>query len=554
MAFRNQRKSTHSGPPLVVEPILSASNLSAAPNPQRRNRPHPVQRNQTPWYGWIPHHPAALLPVMAGDIIQKLAEVLATGLPGPPAGVRPLLVELFGGRYHRRHFVESAIRDAYKLASDGDDEGVPFAGLIHPDNPPSGPYGGTSVVWFPTKEHGSLLSFVVGTRGLSPDEGILTRPGHRRRLVALRQHLASHGIVTWTKPDPAALGVSVPKNVRARFSGFERALQRYGSETYACALVPREPQEARVVVQAFMDLYAFERGWDVLKEWQSEYDQLLGELREGWLSSPKAEEIHELLRRRRFVILQGAPGTGKTRMAEDLRSRYFDGRGMTVQFHPAVTYEDFVVGLAPDVTSGTLHFTTRTGWLVTAAQNAKEAPFLLVIDEINRADLGRVLGEAIYLFEPGEVGGERARRIRLPHPVDGVSEFQLPSNLYVIATMNTADRSIAALDIAVRRRFAYVTMHAERSVIAAQQLNRAVSAFDRIADVFIEHAPEDALNLLPGHAYFLAKDDAELCERFRYELVPLLDEYLRQGLLGSAQSELAAVRDAIQDDVGPGRV
>ncbi len=221
---------------------------------------------------------------------------------------------------------------------------------------------------------------------------------------------------------------------------------------------------------------------------------------------------------------------------------------MTVQFHPAVTYEDFVVGLSPDATAGTLHFKARAGWLATAVREAKEAPFLLVIDEINRADLGRVLGEAIYLFEPGEVGSERARRIRLPHPVDGSSELELPPNLYVVATMNTADRSIAALDIAVRRRFAFVTMHAERAVIAAQKLDRALSAFDRISDVFIEHAPEDALSLLPGHAYFLAKDDGQLRERFRYELVPLLDEYLRQGLLGSAQSELAAVRDAIEDE------
>jgi 5-methylcytosine-specific restriction protein B len=85
-------------------------------------------------------------------------------------------------------------------------------------------------------------------------------------------------------------------------------------------------------------------------------------------------------------------------MAGELRQRFFGGCGLTVQFHPAVTYEDFVVGLSPDAAERTLRFDVRAGWLIEAARAAKEAPFLLVIDEINRADLGRVLGEAIYLF------------------------------------------------------------------------------------------------------------------------------------------------------------
>ena len=80
----------------------------------------------------------------------------------------------------------------------------------------------------------------------------------------------------------------------------------------------------------------------------------------------------------------------------------------------------------------------------------------------------------------------------------------------------------------------------------------ATEAFDWLTDVFVEHAPDDALDLLPGHAYFLAKDEAELRQRFRYELLPLLDEYLRQGFLGSAANELHAVRDRIDDIVGSG--
>jgi 5-methylcytosine-specific restriction protein B len=321
---------------------------------------------------------------------------------------------------------------------------------------------------------------------------------------------------------------------------------------YCIALVPNENSLARLVVQSFLDLYAYERGWQVLKAAEAEYDRFHSELRGDLFPAISAAEVDALLRERRFVVLQGPPGSGKTRLAEEVRARFFDRRGMTIQFHPAVTYEDFVVGLSPDPSHGTLKFDVRRGWLLTAIREARSAPYLLVIDEVNRADLGKVLGEAIYLFEAGEVGGERARRVQLPHPVDGESSLSLPDNLFVLATMNTADRSIASMDLAVRRRFAFVTMPPDRSVIANQGLPLATAIFDRLSDVFVEHAPNDALDLLPGHAYFLAPDENTLRRRFRYELVPLLDEYLRQGFLGPAATELFAVRDAIYDAVGTG--
>lgn len=483
------------------------------------------------------------------DALQELANAIASGLNGAESEVKPRIEALFGDRYPKRHLATTALRNAYGLAAAGDDGGVPYAGLINPDNPPSGPYGGTSVVWFPTAE-GSLIDFGVGTRGLAPDEGILTRPGHRRRIAALRRYLARRGIECWTKPDPSALGVSVPKSAMDRFPGFEKVFKRYGAELYACARVPKDPEQARTVVQAFLDLYAYERGWTAMKAHESEYDEFHAALRSGMFASPSVEEVAALLRQRRFVILQGAPGTGKTRTAEKVKDLHFGGRGMTVQFHPAVTYEDFVVGLSPDASERNLRFDVRSGWLLEAAKAAKDAPFLLVVDEINRADLGKVLGEAIYLFEPSEVGGEKARKVRLPHATDGSPEFSLPENLYVLATMNTADRSIASMDLAVRRRFAFVTVPPDRSVVAAQNLAAATKSFDMLSDVFVEHAPGEALHLLPGHAYFLAKNDSEFRQRLRFEIIPLVDEYLQQGLLGPASTELHAVRDALEDMAG----
>lgn len=484
------------------------------------------------------------------DALSELAVYISGGLQEGDKTARGLLESLFGGRYHKRHYAKTAVRDALKLGTaEGDDQGVPFAGLINPDNPESGPYGGTSVVWFPTREHGSLLGLGVGTRGLSPDEGILTRPGHRRRAAALRRMLARKGVESWSKPDPANLGVTVPRTTLERFLGFEAALKRYGHEMYCMAMVPKsgQPKLARKVVQSFFDLYSYERGWEVLSTYRAEREEVLGHLRQDIFPLVTPDLVYEMVKARHFVILQGPPGTGKTRLADEVKERHFGGKGITIQFHPAVTYEDFVVGLSPDISKGdSLRFAVRPGWLLDACQRALEGPFLIVIDEVNRADLGKILGEAIYLFEPTEVG---RRTVELAHPVDGQKHLSLPENLHVLGTMNSADRSIASIDLAIRRRFSFISMMPDREVVAQQGLPLATDFYDRVCDVFVEHAPEDALNLLPGHSYFLAMDEADLKKRLRYELLPLLDEYLREGYLGPATTELNAVRDAIEDTV-----
>jgi len=138
------------------------------------------------------------MPPRKQSALQDLARIIARGLSPGDAVPRDLLAGLFGQRYGKRDLKEGMIRDTYGgRSSDGDAQGVPFAGLINPDSPPSGPYGGCSLVWFPTLEAGSLLTFVVGTLGLSPDEGILSRPGHRRRLTGLAALgcTRSHGLV-----------------------------------------------------------------------------------------------------------------------------------------------------------------------------------------------------------------------------------------------------------------------------------------------------------------------------------------------------------------------
>lgn len=301
-----------------------------------------------------------------------------------------------------------------------------------------------------------------------------------------------------------------------------------------------------MVVQAFLDLYAYERGWEVLKSAQDEFRHFIAGLNAMWFSNPTVTDITVLLEKRRFVVLEGPPGTGKSRVAEQILRESYGNNGLITQFHPSTTYEDFVAGLSPDVANENLRFAARRGHLMEAALKAQLQPALLVVDEINRADLGRVLGEAIYLFE-AEAGAPRS--VRLPHSIDGEQTFTLPSKLHVLATMNTADRSVARMDLAIRRRFAFVTMMPDRQVVRDSSTPTGLKLFDALCDVFLEFAPDDALALLPGHSYFIVsnQDEAALRTRLRHELLPLVDDYIREGYLGPASAALHAVRNQIAD-------
>lgn len=487
------------------------------------------------------------------DALQDLANAIAAGTETSDTQMLEVMRGIFGNRYGKRSVrdVDSQdkppfIRNAYGKAGSAT-EHVAYAGFINPDNPSSGPYGGTSLVWFPTEE-GCLIDFGIGTRGLSPDEGILTRPGHRRRIASLRRYLIRNGVsVAWARQDPATIGVPVPSIVTEKLPSWKSVFERYGTELYCLAVVPKnDPAKARMVVQAFLDLYAYERGWERLKAADAEITEFVAGLNQDWLATPTLNQITHLLKSRRFVILEGPPGTGKSRAAEKILEDEYAGNGLVAQFHPSTTYEDFVAGLSPDVTDSNLRFTARSGHLLEASKLAKETPALLVIDEINRADLGRVLGEAIYLFEPTS---NDARTVKLPQAVDGDASFTLPTNLHVLATMNTADRSVSRMDLAIRRRFAFVTMMPDRQIVKQHSTPKGLELFDSLCDVFVEYAPDDALALLPGHSYFIvqASDEAALCTRLTYELLPLIDEYIREGYLGPATGVLYAVRNKIAD-------
>ena len=172
------------------------------------------------------------------------------------------------------------------------------------------------------------------------------------------------------------------------------------------------------------------------------------------LPSSFLREIHVLLEEKGQIILQGPPGTGKTYVAQKLAERLAGSRDRVtiVQFHPSYAYEDFVQGFRPTLKGDQAGFELSNGPLREAAEQAKDEPaqkHFLIIDEINRGNLAKVFGELYFLLD------YRDEKIKLQY--DKTTEFELPANLYIIGTMNTSDRSIALVDLALRRRFYFVS-------------------------------------------------------------------------------------------------
>ena len=256
-------------------------------------------------------------------------------------------------------------------------------------------------------------------------------------------------------------------------------------------------------------------------------------LNDVYISEEDYTTLVELLTEKKNVILQGAPGVGKTfaarRLAYSVMGVQDSERVMMVQFHQSYSYEDFIMGYRPTENGG---FVLKKGPFYNfckKAENDSDNDYFFIIDEINRGNLSKIFGELFMLVEK-----DKRSKVKL-QLLYSDEKFSVPENLYIIGMMNTADRSLAMLDYALRRRFAFYEMKPgfETDRFTEYRMNLNSPKFDKLINA-IESlnnaiALDDSLGegFQIGHSYFcnLNVNDNRLSNIVEYEIIPMLKEY-----------------------------
>ena len=254
-------------------------------------------------------------------------------------------------------------------------------------------------------------------------------------------------------------------------------------------------------------------------------------LHDVFMDEDRYNTLKALLLTKKNVILQGAPGVGKTfaakRLAYSIMGEKDTNRVKMVQFHQSYSYEDFIMGFRPTETG----FELKKGVFYEFCRKAAEddRPYFFIIDEINRGNLSKIFGELFMLIESDKRGVE----LQLLYADE---QFSIPSNVYIIGMMNTADRSLAMLDYALRRRFAFFEMtpafnssgfRAYRAKINNPKFDRLIATVEQLNDVI---ANDDSLGegFCIGHSYFCTNATVTgdwMKSVVEFELIPLLKEY-----------------------------
>ena len=262
------------------------------------------------------------------------------------------------------------------------------------------------------------------------------------------------------------------------------------------------------------------------------------------------QDIQRLLLDKRQIVFYGPPGTGKTFVAQELARHFARAEGSVdlVQFHPSYAYEDFVEGFRPADQNGQPGFELREGPLKRIADKARFQPnatHVLIIDEINRGNVARVFGELYFLLE------YRDREMSLQYS-EAEDPFSLPKNLWFIATMNTADRSIALVDAALRRRFHFVEFSPHEQPVRdllrnwlGQKKPDMLWVAD-LVDLANRKLPDRQIAL--GPSYFMHKDlDEEWLELiWKHSIIPTVEEQLFGQTEHIAAFDLAKLRTELQ--------
>lgn len=422
------------------------------------------------------------------------------------------------------------------------DNGAYF-GFIHPEEESSGPFHDFSLTIFPNdKNKPWLICLGIGSNGFKNDYELATYPGLRRLFSKLTDERG------FCKSDFSDIETSLPKSITGSLDlqHIKNTIKTYTKVLPTCQIIDDpESEEGKKIIVAFVAGYAKLRDWPSNKDHRNAISDAL----EPFLKSEAKndnEELKNLLIQRKYIVLQGPPGTGKTRTAKNVADK-IGTKIFFTQFHAETSFSDFIFGIRPDTLDEKLRYREYLGSFTKALKYAVEhrsENVILIIDEINRANLSNVLGPIFYLFEHKMDVSNVEIEISPNFKVN-----KLPENFFVIATMNTADRSLAVVDFALRRRFAWFSKSPKIIEGPSKRLeNVSINKisdnefffkedFAVIEEIFNWYASSTELNLQPGEGYFIAASETEMLNRIQYEIFPLIKEYLQEGLLQKAKEE-----------------
>ncbi|SHG15079.1 McrB family protein [Flavobacterium aquidurense] len=418
-----------------------------------------------------------------------------------------------------------------------------FFGFIHPEEESGGPFHDFSLTIFPSIDNKPwLVCLGIGSNGFKNDYELANYPGVRRLFSKLINEKG------YCKSDFADIETPLPKTIANSedLEQIKNTIKTYTKVLPACQIVENpESEEGKKIITAFVAGYAKLRNWPSNKDQRKAISDALNPFFEEDKIN-EVEEIKNLLSERKYVVLQGSPGTGKTRTAKEVAEK-MKAKTFFTQFHAETSFSDFIFGIRPDLNNENLSYKENLGILTKALKHAKEndETTLLIIDEINRANLSNVLGPIFYLFEHKMDKWDVEIEISPDFKIN-----KLPNNFHVIATMNTADRSLSVIDFALRRRFAWYNLK-PRPIIGKKKNLENASVYEinnseeyfffedflKINEIFDWYASSNELSLQPGQGYFIAKSEEEMKSRIQYEIFPLIKEYLQEGLVRNAKEE-----------------
>lgn len=451
-----------------------------------------------------------------------------------------------------RNTSKTAVRDLK------DNDSNFWFGFIREDQPTSGVYDGLSFVIFPEHEGTHcLVSIGIGSGSLGKDGDLAASPGFRRSFMRLTKSGKSKAKFFF-KLRFDEMETSTPGLQEELFLGngeYDSVMINTATKYNA----DDGKESPGLLPAAFIVDYSEDGGWSLIKAWLAQYAEWrcwekyqkgtdkkkpseavresVSACKED-VKCPEPEEVYNVLMAHKYVVLQGAPGCGKTWTANEVSGKFKQENVFFTQFHAETTYSDFVYGIRPTLNGKEVAYKGEKGILLKAIDKAKAAgneKVLLIIDEINRANLANVLGPVFYLFEPNT---DRKHELELGTIYEESGEekitcAKLPDNLYVLATMNTADKSLAVVDFALRRRFIWVTLRPHKLTTG----DFDGEFFDKVDGLFMKYATDEELNLQPGQSYFMDKSKRK--ETIMYGLMPLLKEYFAEGFMLSAKDEFA---------------